>query len=330
MSLKTRVAERVEHLHQMLDDAEAEIVDHPIKPDRFFYLRPSGFPYCGLRKLLTAPSKIEDGETSDLAGAYFTGVGTEAHTIFQSHVGRLGEVVGDWTCKHCGKSTWFSTFKICDCGHKPVYRELAIRYRKTVVGHLDGLVRLKKRKKGKRRYIVIDYKTATGNKIEKGRTDETIFPYQYNVHQIKRYVVLMELCFNIHVDGWALIYLNRDVPLGRKNRKIVYHEVSAAEKLELVDEIKRWIRVHRRVLVARTREDFEYVKDNKLCASDKDYRDNWENPYSPCPIRPYCFDSKKLERQIDKRLGHGVYPLINIAGRVLQEEMGIEKVKNNG
>lgn len=321
---------RVEHMHKMLDEAEAEIVDHPVKPDRFFYMRPSGFPYCGLRKLLTAQAKLTEGDTSELAGSYFTSVGTAAHTVFQSHIGRLGEMVGDWNCKHCGKFTKFTTFKICDCGHKPEYEELEIKYKNTVVGHLDGLVRLKERDKktGKRRYMVVDYKTATGSKIAKGQTDSTIFPYGYNVQQIKRYVVLMELCFGIHIEGWMLIYLNRDVPLGRKNRKLVYREVPEAEKAELVLEMKRWIKVHRRVLVAQTREEFDYIRDNKLCASDKDYTENWASPYQPCPIRPYCFEAKKLNRLIDKRMAEAtVYPLINMAPKYLLEGLAMEKVK---
>jgi hypothetical protein len=321
---------RVEQMHRMLDKAEAEIVDHPVKPDRFFYMRPSGFPYCGLRKLLTAQAKLTEGDTSELAGSYFTSVGTAAHTVFQSHIGRLGEMVGDWKCKHCGKFTKFTTFKLCECGHKPEYEELEIKYKNTVIGHLDGLVRLKGRdpKTGKRRYMVVDYKTATGSKIEKGQKDSTIFPYAYNVQQIKRYVVLMELCFGIHVEGWMLIYLNRDVPLGRKNRKLVYREVLAEEKAELVLEMKRWIKVHRRVLMAQTSEEFEFVRDNKLCVNDADYKANWESPYQPCPIRPYCFDAKKLNKLMDRRLKESnVYPLINMAPEHLLKGLAMEKVK---
>jgi len=327
---------RVEHLHQALDDAEVEIVDHVVKPDRFFFLRPSGFPYCGLRKLMSAPDTLIEGQNSNLAGSYFTSVGTAAHTVFQSHIGRLGEVVGDWKCKHCGKFTKFTTFKKCDCGHKPEYEELEIEYKNTVVGHLDGLVRLKERTPdGKRKYVVIDYKTATGAKIKKGLTDPTVFPYEYNVQQIKRYVILMELCFGIHVEGWALIYLNRDVPLGRKNRHIVYREVKDAEKAELVAEMKRWIRIHRRVLQAHTREDFDYVKDNKLCKSHKDYTENWESPYQPCPCLPYCFNSQKLEHQIEKKIKMfgrqqsktRIYPMINMAPGYLQEWLNMEPLK---
>lgn len=321
---------RIEHMHQMLDDAEAEIVDEAITPGRFFFMRPSGFPYCGLRKLLSAPKILSEGQTTSLAGGYFTSVGTAAHTVFQSHIGRLGEVVGDWKCPSCGKFTKFTTFKVCDCGHKPQYEELEVKYKDMLVGHLDGLVKLKERdpKTGKRKYIVIDYKTATARAVAEGqKPNQTMFPYAYNVQQIKRYVILMELCFGIHVEGWMLIYLNRDVPLGRKNRAIISVTMSDEEKAGLVRELKSWIKTHRRVLTAQTYDDFEWIRDRKLCASHKDYDTNWASPYQPCPVLPQCFDQKKLEKRIQKQLGNNVYPLINMAPTYLLEQMKMSKIE---
>jgi hypothetical protein len=308
-----------------MDDAEKELVDHPLKPDRFFFMRPSGFPYCGLRKLLTAPKQLTEGEVSDLAGGYFTSVGTAAHTTFQSHIGRNTFIVGDWKCHECGKFTKFHTFRMCKCGGKPHYEELEVKYRNTVVGHLDGLVKLKLG--DKTTYIVIDYKTATTSKIMKGRTDSSVFPYAYNVQQIKRYVVLLELCYDIKVHGWALIYLNRDVPLGDKNRHIVYVTVSKEEKKALKKEMNEWVETHRLVLRAHKLKHFKEVESRKLCASAADYRKNWRNDYSPCPIEPFCFDPKRLERKIDERLGHKVYPLINCASKEIRKGLNMKKVE---
>lgn len=312
-------------LHRLMDEAESEIVDHPVKPDRFFYMRPSGFPYCGLRKLLTAPKQLTEGAMSELAGAYFTSVGTAAHETFQSHIGRNKFIVGDWKCHECGKFTKFHTFRLCKCGGKPKYEELEVKYKNTVVGHLDGLVKVKM---GDRTtYIVIDYKTATTSKITKGRTDKTVFPYAYNVQQIKRYVVLLELCYGIKVQGWALIYLNRDVPLGERNRNIVYVTVSPEEKKALKIEMDEWVATHRMVLRAHKLKHFKEVESRKLCASAKDYRDNWLNDYSKCPIEPFCFDSKRLEKKIDSVLGHKVFPLINMASKELRIGLDMKKVK---
>lgn len=314
-------------LHKLMDDAEAEIVDHPITSDRFFYMRPSGFPYCGLRKLLTAPRILTEGQTSELAGAYFTSVGTAAHTTFQSHIGRNKFIVGDWKCNECGKFTKFHTFRLCKCGAKPEYEELEVKYRNTVVGHLDGLVKLKMGDRWV--YIVIDYKTATKSKIEKGRSDQTVFPYAYNVQQIKRYVVLLEMCYDIKVHGWALIYLNRDVPLGENNRNIVYVTVSKEEKKALKKELDDWVDTHRLVLKAHKLKHFKEIEARKLCSSARDYKDNWMNDYSRCPIEPFCFDSKRLSRKIDEVLGHKVYPLINMAGKQLRLGLDMKKVKLN-
>lgn len=312
-------------LHQLMDDAEEELVDHPVKPDRFFFMRPSGFPYCGLRKLLTAPKQLTEGAVTELAGAYFTSVGTAAHETFQSHIGRNKFIVGDWHCNECKKLTRFHTFRVCKCGGKPEYRELEVKYKNTVVGHLDGLVKVKIG--DKTTYIVIDYKTATTSKITKGRTDETVFPYAYNVQQIKRYVVLLELCYDIKVHGWALIYLNRDVPLGERNRKIVYVTVPPEEKKELKREMDRWVETHRLVLKAHKLKHFKEIEARKLCASAKDYRTNWMNDYSKCPIEPFCFDSKRLEKKIDETLGHKVFPLINCAPKALRKALDMKKVK---
>jgi hypothetical protein len=226
-------------------------------------MRPSGFPYCGLRKLLTAPRILTEGQTSELAGGYFTSVGTAAHETFQSHVGRNRFVVGDWKCHECGKFTKFHTFRLCKCGGKPKYEELEVKYKNTVVGHLDGLVKVQMG--GETIYLVIDYKTATTSKIKKGLTDNTVFPYAYNVQQIKRYVVLLELCYGIKVQGWALIYLNRDVPLGRNNRNIVYVTVTPEEKKDLKKEMNDWVETHRLVLRAHKLKHFKEIEARKLC-----------------------------------------------------------------
>lgn len=312
-------------LHQLLDAAESQIVDHPINPGRFFFMRPSAFPYCGLRKLLTAPRILTNGETSDLAGGYFTSVGTAAHETFQSHIGRNTFIVGDWKCKECGRMRKFRTYKRCKCGGKPVYQELEVKYKNTVVGHLDGLVKVKIGDETV--YIVIDYKTATTSKITKGRTDPTVFPYAYNVQQILRYVVLMELCYGVNVHGWGLIYLNRDVPLGERNRKIVYVKVSDEEKKALKRELDEWVKTHRMVLRAHKLEHFKEIESRKLCASAKDYRTNWMNDYSKCPIEPFCFDSKRLEQKIDSVHGHKVFPLINQAPKQLRHALDMKKVE---
>lgn len=300
---------RTDYIHSVLDKAEEFLVDHPIDPGRLYFMRPSGFPYCGLRYLLTYEERATHGNTSDLASHYFTSVGHAAHTVFQDYVGKVAPIIGDWKCPDCKTVNKFSVYKTCKCGGKPKYEEIEVVYKGTILGHLDGLILLKSNKK-RDRYIVIDYKTATKSKIEKGQKDETIFPYGYNVQQIKRYVVLLELCFNIKVEGWALIYLNRDVPLGRKNRKVVYKKVPKEEKAALKTELNVWIENHRRTLKAKSRKDFDLVAKNKLCSSYSDYMQNWHNDYSPCPCRPYCFNEKQLTKKLDSKSGSKIFPIV--------------------
>jgi hypothetical protein len=311
-------------LTKILNDAETHLVDHPLKPERFFYMRPSAFPYCGLRKLLSAPNAFDNGEVEGLAGAYFTNVGTLAHTVFQRFAGQVGAIVGDWRCPACGREKKFTTYSRCKCGGHPTYHELEVRYKNTVVGHLDGLVKI--RIGGRDVYVVIDYKTATTSKIERGRKDNSVFPYPYNVQQIRRYVVLMEECFGVEVVGWSLIYLNRDVPLGERNRNIVFKEMKKQEKAEVLSQLDSWVVTHRRVLRAKKLEDFYWVRDRKLCASHQDYMTNWHNEYSPCPIRPFCFDVKRLNKKIDRVIeAEGVYPLIHMASDRIRAGLGMMK-----
>lgn len=306
-------------VHKLLSDLfdkaeELHLEEEHRSADRFFFMRPSGFPYCGLRKLLTAPTFFEDSATSTLASSYFTGVGTATHSIFQKFLGRMGTIVGDWRCPKCKDVKRFSTYSACtDCQKPRVYDELELVYQNIVVGHTDCLFKISgKKEKGKPRYYVVDYKTSAYYKTKDKKRAKNIFPLRSNVQQIEMYVVLLEDCFGIEIEGYSLAYLGRDLPLGKSGRHLVVVKMTDKQKLKCRKKLKRWIKCHRKVLTARKPEDVEYLKENKLCASMQDYKDNYHE-YEGCNISPYCFNEKKLDDLIKRRMKLQWYPLIRQA-----------------
>jgi hypothetical protein len=302
-------------LTKLFEQAEELQLEERKDPGRFFFMRPSGFPYCGLRKLLDAPAFLDEGRYMGLAGAYFTSVGTAAHSAFQKYIGRLGTMIGDWRCSRCNQIEKFSTFSMCPtCKIPREYDELEIYYRNTVVGHTDGLLRLNEKKKGKPVYYVVDYKTSAFYKTSKTEKSKAkIFPLRSNVAQIKMYIVLLEAMYNINVEGYALAYLGRDLPLGKRGRHLVVVKLTDAEKKTCRKKLDQWVKLHRKVLKATTPAETVVIQKYKLCASHRDYMDNVLDEYNPCPIAPVCFNQKLLDKKIEKTLKHKVFPIINQA-----------------
>ena len=301
-------------LAKIFDDAEEVYLEESKDPARFFFMRPSGFPYCGLRKLLEAPEFLDDDRLMTLAGAYFTSVGTATHSAFQKYLGRSGYILGDYVCPKCKDVKRFSTFSMCSkCKIPRQYEELELFYRNAVVGHTDGLFRLDPEKGKKSKHYVIDYKTTALYKI-KSKYLKKQFPLKSNVAQIKMYVVLLEEQYGVKIDGWILAYLGRDLPLGKNGRHLVIVKMSDAEKRKCRNKLDRWVRVHRKVLrVKGPGKKVDYIKANKLCKSFKHYKDEVMDDYNPCSVVNVCFNEKLLDKYIEKRLQHKVYPIIEQA-----------------
>lgn len=307
-------------LTKLFDEAEETHLEDHRDPGRFFFMRPSGFPYCGLKKLLDASTHFEDTKTSTLASSYFTSVGTVTHSIFQKFLGRQGSIIGDWRCPKCKDVKKFSTFSMCEeCKIPRVYDELELVYKNTVVGHTDCLLKLKVKEK-KSRFYVADYKTSAWYKTKDKKKASKIFPLRSNVQQIKMYVVLLEECYNIEIDGYVLAYLGRDLPLGKSGRHLVVVNMTDKEKRKCRKILHRWIKVHHRVLKAKHPSDVEYIKEHKLCKSMQDYKDNYSD-YEGCPIAPYCFTEKKLDAMVTKRLKKEWYPLIQHAPKEIRKTL---------
>jgi hypothetical protein len=311
-------------LDQVLDAAEEEEVDMYFDPKRFYFLRPSSFPYCGLRRFLEAPKKMTTPSKDGLARAYFTRVGKTVHSVFQKFVGMGGAIVGDWKCTNakCKHIERFTTYARCTkCGSSVKYLELEVKMGRTVIGHLDGLWRLTPKKGLKSIHIPIDYKTTSIKKIWKHRDTGTQYPYKGNVAQIEAYVPLLEEQYKIFISHWALVYAARDVPF-RSGRVIILREVNATKKKRLLRKLKKTIKIHRRMLQSDTREDVAILQKHKLCKSKQDYQEKYLDPYNPCPYLDACF-RPAMDGIIDKALKKNkkVYPLIETASPKIRREM---------
>jgi hypothetical protein len=304
-----------------LKDAEKQVDWSAKDPGRVFYLRPSSFPYCGLKKALSIDELTEERQET-LASNYYTGVGTTTHSVFQKYVGLTGKLVGDYkcltaTCKNKGILKEFTTDSICKVCKKPMlYEELSFKL-KSLIGHTDGILKFVVDKKDY--YVVIDFKTTSTRKIWEDRK-KTVFPYKGNVSQIEVYVTTIEEKYKISISGYSLIYLPRDAPLGR-NVKVCYTSLTKSKKEEMSKKLFRTIKIHTKAIKATTVEDFEVLKKYKMCKSLADYNENYKDAYNPCPHVSKCFKEDKIDTVIARRLKDFEYPLLSHAPSKIQKDL---------
>ena len=268
-------------------------------------LHPSGFPACILRRfLLLAKVGPFENHWAKGQGEYYTSVGSTVHTMMQKWMGTKLSIIGDWVCKKCGDIQKFSTASNC-CGKPRHYEELGVTYKKTIKGHIDGLVIIK----GK--YYLIDYKTSSVKKITEQLENGGVYPLRSNYHQIQSYVVLLEKCYNIQIEGWALIYLARDNPFANN---FIYTEA-------VTDEMRKTQR--KRVMLYEKQqnahneasgydENVEFLIKTKLCQSREEYDKEYKDDFNPCPFVDVCFKPNKFKKQVIEIVEESKFlPLIN-------------------
>ena len=299
-----------------------------LDPFRLYFLRPSSFPYCGLRFLLEFPTRLERPRVASLASSYFTGVGTVTHSVFQRYTAKLGKIVGNWKCRSCDTTKKFSVYSPCPkCGGEMDYIELELAYKKTVLGHSDSLYRFSPQDGNKSKHAVQDYKTTSKRRCEEDaaaekRGKKRIFPYMSNVAQVEMYIPLLEHQYKVDVDYLSLIYLARDAPF-KYGRRIIVKYVNKKQKERLYKKLDRVVKLHRKVLKASKIEDVEVIKKYKLCKSHEDYKENWHDEYDPCPFQDVCFKAKALDKKIEDTFKHKVFPIIEQAPKKVREAMGL-------
>jgi hypothetical protein len=306
-------------LESYMDKFEHDFTVEEVDPRRYFFLRPSSFPYCGFRKLLSAPKDLEGERLVEFASTYFTEIGHTTHSVFQRYAATGMQVVGDWWCKACKIEKKFSCKNLCSkCGKPMKYNELEIRYKGLVVGHTDGLFRLDPKLKKKSPHVLFDYKTTSTKKIWAHRKTKDVYPYKENVLQIESYAPLLEVQYDIEVSDWILIYLARDAPF-KYGRVLVGESLTKESKAKVLKRINGYIKTHKKVLVAKTEKDFEAIEGRKLCSSLKDYKENHHNQYNPCPFADKCFTAQ--DKLIKTALKAKVWPIIDHAPKKIRKEL---------
>lgn len=274
-------------LNSAMKSSLPELQDRPDK------LRVSGFPFCGLRHLYRLMNETLIGKpVLDFRKNYFCSMGTTAHEGIQRFMGQTGTLLGDWRCynhecKHVHKLTHAQ--RCSKCGSEMEYIELEVAFGKYLSGHIDGVWQAHDGK-----YFVIDYKTSSVEAIKKQAKTPT-FPYLTNKAQIKAYCSLVELIFNIKIEGWILIYMARDNPM--QTYKCVGELITSREKHRLITKMERYDEHYHIIRTARKFIHIQPLIENKPCKHYDDYLSEYDS-IEGCPLSKICFSKDILETRI--------------------------------
>ncbi len=303
------------------DAIAADIRDPQKSGFRSVELHPSSFPYCGVRHFHNI---CQEPPTADRdiphSMSFYVSIGTAFHTAIQAAMARGMQVYGNWTCLECGFTKKFSRKPTCPkCHNKHMrYDELGVRYGRRIVGHVDGVWIWKDKKK----YYLIDYKSAGVSSFEYHEKTGKGFPKPANVEQIIKYIVLIEAEYDIELSGWALIYQARDK---FDKFEIVGATVSDDEKRKHRIEVKRWDRHHDIVVRAKSLEDIQVVIEEKPCKSYDDYMNRYHDKFNECPLYQHCFKRSSLKLQLESDIA-GV-DWLPLTEKTLEEEYAAARTK---
>lgn len=167
---------------------------------RVLSLRPSQLPFCPISFFCELAMRGMN-RSLDMAGGYYTQVGTTVHTVMQQYLPQSGRFLADYHCRECG--TWHRLSHQWECCDFPAdYHEIEIKW-KGVVGHIDGIF---KDRKG--RYWILDFKTTS----TKGATKKEKDPGPVYTEQVEAYAYFLKLQYGIAVEGVMLVFIVRDNP----------------------------------------------------------------------------------------------------------------------
>jgi hypothetical protein len=248
-------------------------------------LHPSSFPFCALRNAYEFASGTKRQQRwLDMRSDFFFSVGTTVHTILQRWLFRAGVIHGHLQCNDCSHQTKKLVVKsTCPkCGSKnTLYVEPGGRHGKNVVWHSDTLFQ-----DSNGEYWVVDYKTTSVRDIQTAHA----LPIQSNIHQIEKYAVLYEAKYSVNVVGCLLVYVARDNP-----DLIANHgwRLSTKRKAYLRDQLEQDAKHYETTHLARTYGDVKRFIPVKLCASRREYLNEYHSKYNPCPLYMVCFSGNE-------------------------------------
>jgi len=175
-------------------------ISEPADPSRVLSLRPSQLPFCPVGFFINHALRGMY-RSLDLAGGYYTSVGTTVHTVMQTWLPQSSRFLADYQCHECGKWHRLSHNWEC-CGFPCEYHEVQINY-KGVVGHIDGIYLDKQGN-----YWILDFKTTSKAGSEKKRKD----PGPVYREQVEAYAYFIYKQYKIKVKGVMLVFVIRDNP----------------------------------------------------------------------------------------------------------------------
>lgn len=249
-------------------------------------LRASSLPFCTLKFLLNVPTHFSKKKV-ETGSAFFFRVGTTVHETLQKSVEHsLEELaheagmvpVADWKCDHCKHKYVFVEKPItCEyCGeHSFEMLEHEVRYRQ-LTGHIDNVFLLPKLKK----YLIMDYKTATVKKVE--AKEEAVFG---NVQQIGTYVAI-KFSEGYPMLGWVLLYIARNSPWQW------YPVIDEQPNNEaFLKRLNRYCDQHERLMTMTNvgKEELDWIVSNKLCKTPAHVKERG----GYCPFKDLCTGPKK-------------------------------------
>jgi hypothetical protein len=225
-------------------------------PHRVLSLRPSQMPFC-VREFFINHALGGLDRNLDLAGAFYTSVGTVVHSVMQAYLCQSGRFFADYYCKEC--ETWHrQSYTYECCGFPTQYHEIAINY-KGIKGHIDAVY---KDRKGK--LWILDFKTTSLKSAPKKQKN----PGTQYVEQIETYAVLFELQYKMKIEGIVDAFIVRDNP--RTDPAVYAKLLSDPMRSRVKTRLSLYKKMHRETLDASTLKEvlalLEYERcTNSLC-----------------------------------------------------------------
>ena len=88
-------------------------------------------------------------------------------------------------------------------------------------------------------------------------------------------------------------------------------------------EIRKWTKLHRRLLVATTAEDFNLLYKHRLCQDRKAHDSLFTNDYEVCKFANQCFTDEGNKYLMKRVNGYKVWPLIEHAPDHIRKKLSI-------
>lgn len=217
-----------------LDNLLKTIFKQKVPANKDTPFRGSNLPYCPLYHLA---ERNKSKETDFNANFYFS-VGHALHELIQTFALSVEDnLIGSFRCsrmlesKHMGsyiktkqcavtyKMTTLGHVKKESCPHKLSecksdpqfqYQEIDIEY-KGLIGHVDLLFRIKDK------YFLVDIKTTSNYLFTDRGLASGYYPNGKYWHQIETYAALLEKLYDIKIDQYAILYIGREKPAGKRN-----------------------------------------------------------------------------------------------------------------